>query len=272
MLPVDASTMLEIAPRFTGDRARRQAAIVAEAGAVLRATLAAAGIDTRLRLAHFLAQACHESDGFCTTEEFASGEAYEGRRDLGNTQPGDGPRYKGRGLIQLTGRANYRDYGQALGLGLEDKPALAAEPALSLRIACEFWTRHRINAACDADDVVQVTRLVNGGLNGLDSRRALTARAKAALARMEALMQAGRQAPPDADHPILHRGATGEAVAALQRLLRAQGFALAVDGAFGPATELAVARFQSGSRLPQDGVVAAATWAALEAAPVRQAG
>ena len=100
MIPVDAQTLREVAPRFSGELAARQDAILDAVGPVLAETLAAYQIDTRLRIAHFLAQTCHESAGFRTTEEFASGQAYEGRLDLGNTEPGDGPRYKGRGLLQ----------------------------------------------------------------------------------------------------------------------------------------------------------------------------
>lgn len=88
-----------------------------------------------------MGQVTHECAGFRTTEEFASGTAYEGRQDLGNTQAGDGKRYKGRGLIQLTGRANYRDIGQIFGLPLEDNPAMAAEPVTALKIACEYWKK-----------------------------------------------------------------------------------------------------------------------------------
>lgn len=181
-LHIDAETMWAIAPRFSSAIARRQAAIVTAVGDVLADTLARYGIDNPLRIAHFLAQTCHESAGFRTTEEFASGQAYEGRADLGNDQPGDGPRYKGRGLLQLTGRANYRSLGKALGLPLEAQPELAAQPVLSLTIACEFWKSRAINPLCDADDVVAVTRKVNGGINGLEDRRALTARAKAVIA------------------------------------------------------------------------------------------
>ena len=138
MIPVDAQRMLEIAPRFPGARAERQREIVTAVGEVLAPTLEAYGIDTRLRIAHFLAQTCRESAGFRTTEEFASGDAYEGRLDLGNTRRGDGRRYKGRGLLQLTGRANYRDFGEVLGVDLENNPEAAADPVLSLKIACEY--------------------------------------------------------------------------------------------------------------------------------------
>ena len=99
MIPVDGTVMREIAPRFSGKMAERQAEIIKEAGQVLQATLEAYEINTRLRIAHFLGQTCHESAGFRTTEEFASGAAYEGRKDLGNVKKGDGRLYKGRGLL-----------------------------------------------------------------------------------------------------------------------------------------------------------------------------
>ena len=110
---------------------------------------------------------------------------------MGNTQKGDGPRYKGRGLLQLTGRANYADYGKALGVDLVNNPTLAAQPALSLKIACEYWKRHNIDADCDRDDVQAVTRKVNGGLNGLSDRITFTQKAKAAVARLQAVALSG---------------------------------------------------------------------------------
>jgi predicted chitinase len=143
MMPIDGQVMFEIAPRFSGSNAKRQAEIIAEISPVLASTLASYGIDTRLRIAHFLGQTCHESAGFRTTEEFASGEAYEGRKDLGNIKKGDGPLYKGRGLIQLTGRTNYKTLGTVLGIDLEKYPLRAADPILSLKIACEYWKRGR---------------------------------------------------------------------------------------------------------------------------------
>lgn len=129
-------------------------------------------INTPLRQRHFFAQIAHECDGFKTTQEYASGAAYEGRRDLGNTKKGDGKRYKGRGLIQLTGRANYKTFGNRLGIDLEGDPAQAADPALSFQIACEYWKAKNLNALADRDDVVGITRKINGGPNGLADRKA----------------------------------------------------------------------------------------------------
>ena len=105
--------------------------------------------------------------------------------DLGNTKPGDGPRYKGRGLIQLTGRANYREYGKAMGVDLEGDPQKAGDPELSLAIACEYWKRRKINPDADRDDIVTVTKKINGGRNGLADRAQYLAKAKAAIARIE---------------------------------------------------------------------------------------
>lgn len=264
MINVDAQTLREIAPIFSGANAQRQNAIITDVGEVLAAILQANAIDTRLRIAHFLAQTCHESAGFRTTEEFASGQAYENRRDLGNDKVGDGPRYKGRGLLQLTGRANYRDLGSILRIELEDDPELAAESVLSLTIACEFWKKKKIKAACDADDVVRVTKLVNGGTNGLDDRRALTSKAKTAIARLEGFVLTG-EAPPTENRLVLRRGSKGDAVGELQRLLRNQGFMIAVDNDFGAGTEVAVAAFQKQRGLaPVDGIVGNDTWTALD--------
>src|SRR5215469_8189966 len=208
MLPVNAELLGEVAPRQSGVRAQHQTWIIQEVGKSLVETLERYEINTPLRLAHFLAQTCHESDGYCTTEEYASGAAYEGRRDLGNTEPGDGRRFKGRGLIQLTGRANYVAASERLGIKLVDNPDLAAVPATSLLIACDYWQQRHINAPCDRDDVIIVTRLVNGGLNGLDSRREYLAKAKGIVARL----QGGQIAAAPGAPLTLHRGMEGEDV------------------------------------------------------------
>jgi putative chitinase len=147
----------------------------------LELTMRHYGIDTPLRRAHFLAQVGHESGALRYEEELASGEAYEGRADLGNTERGDGPRFKGRGLIQLTGRANYAAYGAARGFDFTqgDAPArIAADPELSADVAGWYWDRHGLNALADADDVRAVTRRINGGENGLADRIQYLGRAK----------------------------------------------------------------------------------------------
>lgn len=135
-------------------------------------------LDNSLRLAHFIAQLGHESDGFNAMEEYASGAAYEGRRDLGNTQPGDGRRYKGRGPIQITGRANYRTYGRRIGINIEKYPELASNPCIGMRLALEYWKAKGLNALADADDLLKITKRINGGTNGLADRRRRLALAK----------------------------------------------------------------------------------------------
>lgn len=142
-------------------------------------------IRSSLRMAHFVAQIAHESASFRFAEEIADGSAYEGRRDLGNTKPGDGKRFKGRGLIQLTGRANYHAYTKdnaASGVDYEAKPQLvASDPFVGVDVACWFWNKHKLNNLADRDDVKAITRTINGGFNGLDDRIEYLKRAKAVL-------------------------------------------------------------------------------------------
>jgi putative chitinase len=266
MLPINADLLWAVAPSLPGERGQNQSRIITAVGAVLQETLERYDISTRLRIAHFVSQTCHESASFSTTEEFASGSQYEGRGDLGNTQPGDGRRYKGRGLLQLTGHSNYRKYGQILGIDLEGDPVRAADPVLSLQIACEYWKSRDINPDCDRNDIITVTKKINGGLNGLAQRREFLAKALDALSRIEAM---GPGALEHDSRPLLRRGSRGDAVAKLQTLLRQAGIDLLVDGDFGPATEVAVTVFQRDHALVADGVVGPMTWDALEhATPV----
>lgn len=147
----------------------------------LPAEMEKAGINTRLRIAHFLAQLCHESDHFRTMREYASGAAYEGRRDLGNVRAGDGRRFRGRGPIQITGRYNYEKYGKKLGIDLVNKPELAETPEIGVKIAVQYWTDNNLNALADKDDVRRITKRINGGYNGLKSRIAMLENAKRAI-------------------------------------------------------------------------------------------
>ena len=155
----------------------------------IRPSFSAYAINTPLRQAHFLSQIGHESGALRLTEELATGDAYENRNDLGNTQPGDGPRFKGRGLIQLTGRTNYERYGEAKARNFIDGrngEAIATEPELAFDVACWFWKTHGLNELADQDDVVAVTRRVNGGLNGLSDRQDYLLRARLFMLPLEA--------------------------------------------------------------------------------------
>lgn len=146
-------------------------------------------IDTPLRQAAFLAQVGHESGQLRYVKELASGEAYEGRRDLGNTQPGDGVKYKGRGLIQVTGRTNYTAIMMALDLDCLEHPEVLETPENAARVSAWWWREHGLNEAADKDDIDTVSDLVNrghktqavGDANGFADRKALYEAAKKAL-------------------------------------------------------------------------------------------
>lgn len=128
------------------------------------------GIDNPVRKAAFLAQLAVESDSFRTFEEYASGRAYEGRADLGNTQPGDGERYKGRGAIQVTGRHNYEKLSQATGIDFVNNPEWLSAPEHAFTTAVWYWNSRNLNQVADTSGIVRVSELVNGGHNALSRR------------------------------------------------------------------------------------------------------
>lgn len=143
-------------------------------------------INTPERQAAFLAQIGHESGGLHWVVEIwgptLAQSRYEGRADLGNTEPGDGTRFKGRGLIQTTGRANYIKTGEALGVDLVAQPERLAEPELAARSAAWFWQTHGLNELADAGDFMRITRRINGGTNGYEDRLARWETSKEVLA------------------------------------------------------------------------------------------
>ncbi len=229
-------------------------------------------ITSYLREAAFLAQLAHESGELRYMEELASGAAYEGRKDLGNTQPGDGKRYKGRGPIQLTGRANYKKYGDLLGLDLINNPTTAATPQVGFRIAGQFWKLNGLNELADQQKFETITRRINGGLNGQPDRLKYYNRAKGVLNKDDAATPsipipppvqttAAGQAPP---YPgMLHTGSQGVSVTKMQQRLNDLGASIVVDGKFGNGTRQAVIAFQNKKGLTADGLVGPATWKAL---------
>lgn len=136
----------------------------------LNEAMSAYEINTPARQAAFIAQLAHESGELRYVQEIASGAAYEGRKNLGNTQRGDGVRFKGRGLIQITGRANYKACGLGLDKDLLTSPALLETPALACLSAAWFWDTRKLNALADEARFVDITKRINGGTNGLGMR------------------------------------------------------------------------------------------------------
>lgn len=144
----------------------------------LNNAMTSGNIDTPLRQAHFLAQVLHESGMLRYVKELADGKAYEGRRDLGNVNPGDGVTFRGRGLIQLTGRTNYSALSKAFGMDFVGNPVLLESPEWACKSAVWFWNLRVLNIPADADDVMRITRRINGGLNHIAERKALLVKAK----------------------------------------------------------------------------------------------
>ena len=128
-------------------------------------------INTPLRENHFIAQVAHESGEFRYLKEIASGKAYEGRKDLGNTETGDGVRFKGRGLIQITGRSNYQEYSRVSGVDFIHDPELLETHRYATLSACWFWKSRGLNRLADVNDFLRITRRINGGTRGIKQRQ-----------------------------------------------------------------------------------------------------
>lgn len=220
-------------------------AIIDGLAAAMPEVIKVANLTSGARLAQFIAQIAHESAGFRTTVEYASGKAYNGRADLGN-RPGmnDGVTYKGRGLIQLTGRANYAAMSKKLKVNFVDNPALAAQFPYAALTAAQFWDDKNLNTYADIGDINAITKRINGGYNGLEDRKRYLARAMDEIS----------------DTKIAQR-----------RLAELNYPPGGVDGVTGPLTRSAIRDFQDAAELPVTGVLDYATKRALfaENAPRR---
>ena len=177
-MPITEQQLLQILPN-----AGRQAGVFVPA---LNAAMNRYGIVGTARGAAFIAQVGHESGQLRYVREIwgptAQQAGYEGRADLGNTVKGDGSKYRGRGLIQITGRANYAACGEALGLDLINNPELLELPQHASTSAAWFWATHGLNTLADQGQFEKITRRINGGLNGLADRQALYDKALKVLA------------------------------------------------------------------------------------------
>jgi putative chitinase len=208
-------------------------------------------VNNYLRVCHFLSQATHECDGYNTLREYwgptPAQRRYEGRKDLGNTVKGDGKRYMGRGIFQITGRYNYRIYGRKLGLDLEGNPSLAEDPKTSVLTALEYWKSKGLNELADKDDILSITRRINGGTNGLSDRRHYLEKAKKLVPQNIGAIkkpQEVSQEVPVINIVMAKFGDDSPYVADLQDMLVRKGYTLVVDGKFGKRTQDAVSDFQ----------------------------
>lgn len=238
------------------------------------------GLTTELRVAHFLAQAAHECDQFRTLREYwgptAAQKKYEGRTDLGNVKAGDGKRYMGRGIFQLTGRANYAEMSKTLNVDIEADPDKAEDPEISLLIALEYWRKNNLNKWADADDIRRISKRINGGYNGFEDRKAYYAKFKPLIdaAFREPEPKPITPPPPEPVHtePEPHpedcqdcqvddqpKDDTPPQVsyeqAVQQRLNLKLGIQLVVDGIHGPRTKNAIREFQKKQGIPNTGIL-----------------
>jgi putative chitinase len=250
------SILQKIAPKGRPD-------ILSGVAASMPDIIATYELSTPNRISRFLGQWGEETDGYRTLEEYASGAAYEGRKDLGNTRRGDGKRYKGRGLAMLTGRANYQKVGKQIGVDLEADPTVATQFPTAVATAGTYWANHNLNELADAKDDRGLTRRINGGLNGFTDRIEYTKRAEAALAGVD------HDPHPHYDPDDWPRSK----LASLQARLTELGYAAGKpDGRMGTGTASAITAFQHDHQLPITGVpdaeTATAIWAAADPRPI----
>jgi putative chitinase len=248
------------------------------------------GITTERRVAHFLSQCAHESAGFRKLEENLNysekalravfgryfgeppkADAAEYARNpemianrvyndtyrkykMGNVNEGDGWRFRGRGLKQLTGRYNYTKFGESIGKTAEEAAEYVATPAGAIESACWFWDTTKLNEIADTDNVVKMTKKINGGNIGLEDRQKRYAHALKVLG-MDADDLGTDEGHIDVDDiGVLRKGCKGEGVKIMQEAL-----GIGADGDFGPGTERALKQWQMSNGLVADGIAGPAT-------------
>lgn len=260
------------------------------------------GVTTPLRIAHFLAQALHETGGFTILEEnlnyradrivvifgpgkhsaaidVAESQTLAGNpralaervygvgnprksKELGNTASGDGYNYRGRGILQTTGKFNYSKLGARAGLDLVANPELVVDPNHALLPALLEWRDGNLNAAADRNDISLITRRINGGYNGFADRQQWFTQAWDCV---KSGVEVNGNLPAAADEPW-RAAAASVGIRQLQSNLRELGVApnLVVDGLMGPNTRAALIEFQRFAQIPADGIYGPITQAALE--------
>ena len=248
-------------------------------------------INTKRRVAHFLSQCAHESNNFRSLQEnlnysekalnavfgryFGAApkrNAAEYARNpekianyvyqdefrkykMGNVNEGDGWLFRGRGLKQLTGRENYTRFGASINISAEEAAVYVATPKGAVESACWFWNANKLNTIADTDDVVKMTKKINGGNIGLADRQTRYSKAMTVLGDPVSLeIDLGDDDFEIEDIGVLRKGCRGEGVKLMQEAL-----GIGADGVFGPGTERALKEWQKGKGLTVDGIAGPAT-------------
>ena len=214
-------------------------------------------INTPLRLSHFLAQILHETGNFRWLEEIWGPTkiqlTYEGRKDLGNTQPGDGKKYSGRGYFQVTGRYNYTKYSKVLRVDLVNHPELAKKPDIAAKIAGEYWKDKGLNSFADKDDIINITKRINGGSIGIDDRKKWLEICKGALMTKKEYLK-------EINDTIHIKNLTKEQILELQELLEEKGHDVGkIDGIYGNNTLYAFNKYKEKHELTHPGYIGVTT-------------
>jgi len=253
-----ADAAMEILPKYEINTPNRIAGFFAQCGhESMNFTVLSENLNYRAEtleklFSKYFSKSGRNAADYAKQPEKIANVIYGGR--MRNTEEGDGWRFRGRGVIQLTGRDNYTAFGLTIDMTAEQVIDYVTTKKGALESACWYWNSRNINAACDANDITKMTKLVNGGTIGLDDRKHHYEQALAVL---------GGAVPAPITNAasiagVLKKGSTGENVKRMQAEL-----GLEADGSFGPATEAALKKWQTANGLAADGVAGPKTLAKL---------
>ena len=253
--------MIEIFPKYDITTIPRVAGFLAQCGhesnnfKILSENLNYSATGLNKIFPKYFVRAGRDAEEYHRQPEKIANVVYANRIGNGDTDSGDGWRFRGGGFIQLTGRANYQNFAESVGMTAEEATDYVRTSKGAIESACWFWETNNINQYCDRMDILHMTKRINGGTIGLEDRMKHWAHA------IEVL---GGEAPAELpnDNPegytVIKRGSTGEQVKKLQEAL-----GITADGDFGPGTEAAVKAWQSENGLTADGIVGPKTMAKL---------
>jgi putative chitinase len=255
-----ADAALEILPKYEINTPNRIAGFFAQCGhESMNFTALSENLNYRAEtleklFSKYFSKAGRNAADYAKQPEKIANVIYASRMGNGDTASGDGYRFRGRGVIQLTGKDNYSAFALSIKMTLPDVIEYVQTKKGALESACWYWNSRKLNIACDENDIVKMTKLVNGGIIGLEDRRKHYEQALAILGGAVPAPITNAAAIPG----VLKKGSTGEAVKRMQSEL-----GLEDDGVFGPGTEAAVKKWQASNGLAADGIVGPKTLAKL---------